>query len=119
MDEFTTHSGGGQLAQRFSFVALGRTHGDLLDFVDGHARRPPQALNDRLCAHALLDQLFDLLEYLSGKHHNRGRAVADFRVLRPRNVRQDPRRRVDDVQQFHDRGSIVGDGLSTVGVDKE
>lgn len=119
MDELTAHGCGRQFAQRLPLVALCRAHGDLFDLVDGHDARPPQTFDDGLCAHALLHELFDFLEDLTGQHDHRGRAVADLCILRPRDVGQYPCRRVDYVEQFHDRGPVVGDGLPAVAVDEE
>ncbi len=119
MDELATHRRRRQFPQCLALVALGCAHGNLLDLVDGHGRRPPQAFDDGLGAHALLDELFDFLEYFARYDHDAGRPVADLCILRPRNVRQYPCRGVDDVEKFHDGRAVVGDGLSAVAVDKE
>lgn len=119
MNELTAHCCGCQLAQCFSLVPLRSAHGDLFDLVDGHGAGPPQTLDDSLCAHALLHELFDFLEDLAGQDDHGRRAIADFCVLRPRNVRQYPCRRVDYVEEFHDRRAVVGDGLSAIAVDEE
>jgi hypothetical protein len=100
LDELARHGGAGQLVERVPPVGLIRADLDLLDLVDRHRRRSPQALNDDLRADTALDVLLDLLQNLAGQDDHRGCAVSYFGVLRPRNVDEDPGSRVDNVQKL-------------------
>jgi len=70
-------------------------------------------------AHPLLDLPADLPQQLGRQQDDRRRAVADLGVLRPRNVHQRPRRRVDDVEQLEDGRAVVGDGRVAAVVDDQ
>lgn len=65
LNELACHGGGGKLVERIPPVRLVCADLDLLDFVDGHRRRPPQALDDDLRAHTCLNMLLDLFQDLT------------------------------------------------------
>lgn len=81
MNKFTAHGGGSQFPQRLSLIPLVGTDTNLFDLIDGHLRSPPQALDDGLCTHALLDLLFHLFEDLASKNNHASRTITYFRVL--------------------------------------
>lgn len=114
MDQLAAHRRPRQLPQRIPLVALTRVDRNLADLIHRHHTRPSQALDDDLTADALLDLLLDLLQNLARQHHHRRRAVAHLGVLRARDVHQDARRRVHDVEQLHHRRAVVGDGLLAI-----
>ena len=55
-------------------------------------------------------QLLRLPQQLPGQHHHARRAVPDLLVLHARDVYQDLRGRVVDVDRPQDRRAVVGDG---------
>ena len=119
VDQLAAHRGCGEFAQSLALVVLLGVDGNLLDLVDGHGARPPQALDDGLAADSLLDVLLDLLQNLSGQHNDRRGSVSDLSVLRAGNVGEDAGGGVDNVEQLHDGGAVVGDGLSAILVDQQ
>jgi hypothetical protein len=99
-------------------------------------RGSPQTLHDSLAADSLLDELLDLLQYLSGDYDNRGGTIANFGILRSCDVGQDAGGGVNNVEELrvvstgmlglfyslvylHDGGAIVGDRLPSILVHHE
>lgn len=119
MNQLTTHRRRRQLPQHLLLIPRTGTHTNLLNLIDRHRTRPPQTLDNRLRAHPLLHKLFHLLQNLARKDHNRGGSIAHLSVLGARDVGQDARCGVHDVQEFHHGGAVVGDGLAAIGVDEE
>lgn len=63
-----------------------RADRNLLQLIDSHSTRPPQALDDYLRADSLLHVLFHFFQDLAGQHYDRGRAVANLSILTARYV---------------------------------
>lgn len=87
-------------------VALVGADRNLLDLVDGHLRRPPQAFDDDLRADAILDVLLDLLQNLSSQHNDRCSSISYLSVLRSCDIDEDAGGGVNDVEQLQNFVSI-------------
>ena len=77
-----------------------------------------EAAHDYLRVHAFLDERLGVSQELAGEEHDRSGAVADFGVLRERNVDKGFSRRVDNVKELHDGRTIVRDGGGAVVMDE-
>lgn len=96
-----------------------RANRDLFDLVNRHRRRPPQALDNGLCGHALLYKILDLFQNLTSKYDHGGSTITDLGILRAGNVGQDTGGGVYNVKQAHNGRAIVGDGLLAIGINEQ
>ena len=117
MDKLAAHRSRSQLPQRLPLIALRSVLRNLLDLIHSHHARSPQALNDDLTAHALLDLLLDLLQNLARQHHHRRRPVSHLGILRSRNVCENACGGMDDVEELHDGRAVVCNGCPAIFVD--
>ncbi|SCZ99273.1 BZ3500_MvSof-1268-A1-R1_Chr7-1g09458 [Microbotryum saponariae] len=81
--------------------------------------RLPVPLDDNVRAHAVLDKGLALPQQLSRKQDDAGRAIADFRILRSRDIDQGLGGGVNDLEEFEYGRSVVGDGGLAVVADDE
>lgn len=68
--------------------------------------------------HVFFDEWLRLAQKFRAKKHDRGRAVPNFGILRQRNVDERLGRRVDNIQEVHNRRTIVRDGRLVPRVDE-
>ena len=109
-DQLGAERGGGALEQQAALLALVvalHLDRDLLDLVDGHSRAVAQRLDYELRVHALLDERLQVAQYLGREQHHARRAVAHLGVLRLGYVHQSATGRMHDLEQIHDRRSVI------------
>ena len=81
----------------------------VLDELDRLLHRHPVARHHRRRVYAVLHQLVRALQQLGGEDDDRGGAVAHLLVLHLRELHEDARRRVLDLELVEDRRAVVRD----------
>jgi hypothetical protein len=109
LNQLTAHCSACQPSQHLHFLLSAPTivrnvHRNLLHLIHSHCTRPPQTLNDRLRADALLNGVTNFLQNFSRQNYNGGCSIADFRILGSGDISKDASGGVDDIKKLVKEG---------------
>mmetsp|Transcript_9374 Transcript_9374/g.23003 ORF Transcript_9374/g.23003 Transcript_9374/m.23003 type:complete len:450 (+) Transcript_9374:701-2050(+) len=114
-DELAVERGAGALQQHL--LPIGGD-GERRDLVDSEPTRFAERLDHSRRRDALFDEGLELRQDLGRQKHHRGGPVSHRGVLAHRDVDEGLGRRVGDLEELHDRGSVVADGGPPAGGDE-